>query len=101
MTPRCHSAQRASASRTPSEISISGIDASPTILIASISQSGVGGWPTANAKPRNVATTIGFLNTGQNAACRLTMCTPSVKCSRFEIVNSMTIAESPAWPNER
>ena len=25
--------------------------------------------------------------------------TPSVKCSRFEIVNSATIAEKPGWPN--
>ena len=39
--------------------------------------------------------------TGQKAACRLTMCTPSVKCARFEIVNSVTIAESPAGPKLR
>ena len=64
--------------RTPSEMSISGIIASPVILIASISQSGNGGCTIANAKPTNVATTIGLRNTGQNAASRFTMCTPSV-----------------------
>ncbi len=80
-TPRCHSSQRASASRTPSESSISGIDASPDHLDRERQpfRASADG-RAAKAKPRNVATTIGLRNTGQKAAWRLTMCTPSVKC---------------------
>ena len=96
MTPRFQPPQLTVAMRTPSEISISGIIASPVIRIASISQSGIGGCTSAKAKPTKVAITIGFRKIGQNAAWRLTMCTPSVKCSRLEIVNSATIADNPA-----
>ena len=99
MTPRFQPPQLTVAMRTPSEISISGIIASPVIRMASISQSGAGGWTSAKAKPTKVAITIGFLKIGQNAAWRFTMCTPSVKCSRLEIVNIATIADNPGWPN--
>src|SRR5450432_2772843 len=99
ITPRFQPPQVTVAMRAPSEISISGIIASPVILMATISQSGSGGCTSAKAKPTNVAITIGLRKTGQNAACRLTMCTPTVNCSRFEIVNSATIAERPACPN--
>ena len=57
---------------------------------------GIGGCRSANANPRIVDQTIG--DAQQAAEARVVIdesSTPSVKCSRFEIVNSATIAENP------
>ena len=52
ITPRRQSSQRTSYSRTPSDSSIIGISASPTILMRdAIAHSGIGGCTSANAKP--------------------------------------------------
>ena len=60
ITPMCQSFQRTSKRRTPSEISITGISASPTILMPKCAHSGIGGWVMAKAKPSTVAHTMGL-----------------------------------------
>ena len=59
-TPMRQSLQRTSMSRTPSESSIIGISASPTILNVLAAHSGSGGWVSAKAKPTMVDHTIGL-----------------------------------------
>jgi hypothetical protein len=67
-------------------------------LIATASQSGSGGCTTANANPSTVAMTIGLPNRLRNFAWWSMIQTPSVKCSRFEMVKSATMGEKPAPP---